>query len=280
MNLIPASTTATDRRAILAHYERFAPLIAANFPTIPLVFEQHPNGLGGNAHYSNRNPIAPMLPGVTPVTVHTTTGAHVYPACDEFSILAYVNHWNADGVHSWTPVPGNPEAVRCARIQLKPENSASQRDLHDALILVRDILRAHRAEAIPLSGGRDAALFIPFVDAPAYPAVRQWLHAITDEAHAQHPQIRGEHHAREHRTEPDIELTVRHNAPGEHSRLPYSLTGAPDLPMLTPFDWSELDALPNGYYTAANAEERLAQGDVFKRLTDNLADQTFAAVAH
>jgi hypothetical protein len=49
--------------------------------------------------------------------------------------------------------------------------------------------------------------------------------------------------------------------------------------MLAPFDWSELEALPNGYHTAANAEERLAKGDLFKRLTDNLADQTFAAVA-
>jgi DNA primase len=278
VDLTTANATALERGAILAHYEHFAPLIAANFPRIPLVFEQHPNGLGGATHYSNRNPIAPMLPGVTPVTVHTTTGAHVYPACDEFSILAYVYHWTADGVHSWTPVPGKPEAVRFARIQLKPENGSSQQDLRDALILVRDILRAHRVEAIPLWGGRDAALFIPFADAPAYPPVRQWLHVITDEAHARSAHIRGEHHAHEQRTERDIELTLRHNAPGEHSRLPYSLTGAPDLPMLTPFDWSELDTLPNGYYTATNAEERLAQGDVFKRLTDDLAHQTFAAV--
>jgi hypothetical protein len=62
---------AGNRRAILAHYERFTPLIAANFSTIPLVFEQHPNGLGGTTHYSNRNPIAPMLPGVTPTGTAT-----------------------------------------------------------------------------------------------------------------------------------------------------------------------------------------------------------------
>jgi hypothetical protein len=73
-------------------------------------------------------------------------------------------------------------AITVGRIQLKPDADGTQHQLRDALILVRDVLRAHGAEAIPLWEGRDAALFIPFADAPDYPAVRAWLHAIEDAA--------------------------------------------------------------------------------------------------
>jgi DNA primase len=95
---------------------------------------------------------------------------------------------------------------------------------------------------------------------------------------AQHAQLlvpRAKPH--EQRTAPRIEVTVSSNAPGQHSRLPYALTGEPDLPMVTPFDWSELDTLHNGAVTAVNSADRLAaKGDLFATLVAQLAHQRFA----
>jgi len=134
-------------------------------------------------------------------------------------------------------------------------------------------------DAIPLFEGSDAALFIPFADAPSYEAVRTWLHKVLATALTEHPELlvaRAKPH--EQRTAPRVEVTVSSNAPGQHSRLPYSLTGEPRLPMVTPFDWVELDKLRNGEFTAANADDRLAQGDLFASLTAKLAAQRFAGV--
>jgi bifunctional non-homologous end joining protein LigD len=281
MDSIAARATASERRAIVAHYERVTPLITANFAGVPLVFEKHPQGIGGPAVFSNRREWHDIPPEATRTLVHTTHTTQPYPVCDEKTILAYVKRHDASGVHSWTSTPGRPDAVRYARIQLKPDAGGTQHQLREAMILVRDILHAHRAEAIPLWEGRDAALFIPFADAPDYPSVRLWLHAIENEAIAQHPElIVGRHNKGEVRTIRRIEITVEHNAPGLHTRLPYSLTVATDLPMVTPFDWSEFDTLHNAHVKAENAEARLAQGDLFAQLTAKLAHQTFAAVTH
>lgn len=264
--------------AILAHYERVAPLIVANFAEIPLVFAYHPDGLDKDGTFSNVDQ-HPIPHGVPHVPVLTSTGRHIYPGCAINTILTYV-HGYADGVHSWTPTPLNPDAVAFARIQLKPIAGATQTQLRAALLAMRVVLKAHGLDAIPLYEGTDAALFIPFADAPAYDPVRNWLKTIRTEAIAQQPQLLVPNkHRDEIRTEPRIEVTVSSNAPGNHSRLPYSLTGSPDLPLVTPFDWSELDTLRNGHYTVHNATERLAHGDIFATLAAKLTHQTFAAVA-
>jgi hypothetical protein len=49
---LPAFRATEPQRAILAHYERVAPLIVANFPHAPLVASYYPNGLGTQPTYS------------------------------------------------------------------------------------------------------------------------------------------------------------------------------------------------------------------------------------
>jgi hypothetical protein len=166
MDVIAARATAPQQRAILAHYERVAPLIALNFPLIPLVFEYHPHGLGTEPTYSNLH--GHQIPHtVRRVPVETSTHFHIYPGCAVNTILTYV-HAYADGVHSWTPTPCDPDAVGFARMHLKPVCGGTQTQLRDALVTLRDVLRAHRFQAIPIFEGNDAALFIPLADAPPY----------------------------------------------------------------------------------------------------------------
>jgi bifunctional non-homologous end joining protein LigD len=284
MDLVSTRVAPSQHPAILAHYARVAPLIARNFPDIPLVFAYHPEGLDHDPAFSNIGH-QHFPKAATRIRVMTSGGHHDYPACDVDTILEYVRgrhtvHGPADGVHSWTPRRENPDAVRFARVLLKPIVGATQRQLRDALVTVRDVLCAQSFDTIPLFVGTDAALFIPFADGPDYDRVRAWLKTIRAEAIAHKPHlIVPNKKPNEERTQPRIEVTVSSNAPGEHSHLPYSLTGSPQLPMATPFDWSELDTLRNGQYTAYNAEERLAHGDIFAQLAAKLTHQTFGDVA-
>jgi DNA primase len=130
MDLISARATVPQQRAISAHYERVAPLIAHNFPHVPLVFTYYPHGLEHKPTFSNYND-AKILDTASHVRVITSSGHHTYPGCTVHTILTYI-HDGAVGVHSWTPAPGDPDAVGFARILLKPIAGATQSQLHEA----------------------------------------------------------------------------------------------------------------------------------------------------
>ncbi|MBV9407474.1 MAG: hypothetical protein JO164_01540, partial [Candidatus Eremiobacteraeota bacterium] len=140
MDLVSSRASASEQRAILAHYERVAPLIAANFPHAPLVFSYYPHGLGTEPAFSSNHDELPH--SVPPVTVTTSSGRHVYPGCAVNTILYYVRR-GAVGVHSWTPAPSDPDAVGFARILLKPIAGATQAQLREALLIFRSALQGH-----------------------------------------------------------------------------------------------------------------------------------------
>ena len=276
MSIQPLRATATQQQAILSHYQRVAPLLVHNFPNAPVVVTYYPDGLSNKPVYSNvaHEPLPESIPSTL---VTTTRSVHPYPVMAEKTVL-WLAHRGAVGLLSWTPSSRDPESVGFARILLRPVHGADQLHLKLAMLTLRTALFGCGLDAIPvLEGVHDAALFIPFSDAPAYDAVRVWLHGLVDHAIAQHPKllIREKRPGEQH-TVSRIECTVNSNAPGRCSSLPYSLAGEPNLPMVTPFHWSELGTLENGDVTAANAAERLAQGDVFGNLAARIAHQRFA----
>lgn len=277
MDLPAFRATDPQQRAIVAHYERVAPLIVANFPNVPLVVSYYIDALGTEPTFSGGVWKKPLPASIPRTTVTTPSGVHTYPTCAVNSIL-WLIHRGGVGVHSWTPAPQDAESVGTARILFTPVGGAGQPLLKEALLALRAELRERGLDAIPIYEAlQDAALFIPFSDAPAYDAVRAWLHRVVDAAIARHPALLV-HETRPHEkhTVPRIECTVSSNAIGRFSRLPYALAGAPDLPMVTPFDWNELATLDNGRINAANAAERLAKGDVYATLAASLAAQRFA----
>ncbi len=275
MSLPAFRATESQQHAILAHYERVAPLIVANFPNIPLATSYYVKGLGTKPTFSGGTWTKPLPASIPRATVITKSGVHTYPTCAANTIL-WLLHRGGVGIHSWTPSPHDHERVGVARILFRPVGHARQPLLKEALLALRAVLNERGLDAVPLFECEEAALFIPLADAPAYETVRTWLHGLVDTAIARHPTMLV-HESRPHElhTVPRIECTVSSNAVGRFSRLPYALVGDPDLPMVTPFDWNELDTLHNGQITAANATDRLAKGDLYAKLAAGLAHQRF-----
>ena len=273
MSLPAFRATEPQVRAIIAHYERVAPLIVANFPNIPVTTSYYINGLGTKPTFSGGTWAKPLPASIPRTNVTTPSGTHTYPTCAENTIL-WLLHRGGVGIHSWTPSPNDPERVGVARILVRPVGNSAQPLLKEALLALRAVLIERGLDAIPLFEGEEAALFIPIADAPAYDAVRTWLHGVVDTAIARHPTMLV-HESRPHElhTAPRIECTVSSNAVGRFSRLPYALVGDPDLPMVTPFAWTELETLTNGQITAANAATRLSIGDLYAKLAAELAQQ-------
>jgi DNA primase len=261
------------RAAVLAHYERAADYIAANFPLAPVEAIEYYPGPGGRAEYTAS--LHHSVPDSIP-TVETGEFGHTkrYIAVAPNSLLWLV-HRNAIGFASWTPSPRDPESVGFGRVILSGRSGATADDVESAMLIVREVLLERRIESIPVVGaGISAALFIPFDDAPTYETVRAWLHEVADTAAARKPALlTTTSDAPQKRS---VHVCVATNAVGRISALPYSLAGNAALEMETPIEWDELGTVRNGAVTAYNSAERLAKGDVFGRQAKLLAGQPFA----
>src|SRR6185437_8470555 len=106
------------RGKLLAHYEWVAEWIAASFDRAPLVAVYYPHGLEGGQVYSGawHQPLPKTIPAIE---VRTPSGLHIYPGCAENSVMWLV-HKGAVGLGSWTPTPHNADAVRYARLLVRP----------------------------------------------------------------------------------------------------------------------------------------------------------------
>jgi len=263
----------------LSYYEVVTPYIVASFRGIPFAWNIFPDGV--NPVW--RGPVLSPSHRLPTVSVPSTSG----PAKSYFLLEPYALEWlvkdhGAIEFHSWTPTAGDPLTMHYARILLEAGDGAlAPGAVRDAALLMHAMLRARRLEAIPLLDGNGGiVLYLPFSDAPEYPAVRAWLHTLANDAAIRHPN--------NFTTEPNsaggtrVHVHVKSNAPGLHSALPYSLRGPDRRYAVAPVTWAELTGLEPGVlqFTTAQVVQRLeSRGDLFAAQTDAIPPQAFAGIA-
>ena len=247
-------STELQKAHILEHYRRAAPLMALDFPHVPVAAAWHDHGLGKPATFSGGWPQLPET--IVHVEVTTSSGRHLYPGLTENAVL-WLAHAGAVGIESWTPNPRDPESVGYARVLLRPCGAMGEQELKYAMLAMRTALQECGLRAVPVLDGHDgAALFVPFGDLPLYDDVRAWLHRLCASAAERHPALLT--CAPNEQAGDRVHLSVRTNAVGQHSQLPYSLAGNLGLHMVTPIEWNELGEVDNG--NAYGADQREAAG--------------------
>jgi DNA primase len=251
--------TRSDHDALIAHYTRVAPLLVETFGAIPIVSGFVPDWNSGKAVFEGLID-KPVPPSIATVEVQTTRRTGRYIALAENALL-WQAHRGALEFLSWTPVIGNPEAAAWARILLSPSGTATQAIVKEAAFHLRDALAAQEIGCVPVMGGVDGiSLWIPFSDAPAYPALRAWLHSIANAAEVAEPNLFSVERPLAERGN-RVNVAVESNAPGRYSALPYSLRGYDGLPMVTPVTWEEVMSFNNGDENAFTSERRVAEHD-------------------
>ncbi|MBC5824671.1 MAG: hypothetical protein GIX02_07535 [Candidatus Eremiobacteraeota bacterium] len=245
---------------------------------MPFTTGIYPDGFSGERvikQHFNPKPRA----GCTTVEIKLADGEQKpYLVLDEASLVYTVEHQTAVELYSWTPVRQDPYHAAFGRIVLTPCGKASQSTVRAACKAVRKTLNdGHDHDcAIVLGGVHDAYLWIPLADAPAYPELRAFLHAVAARAHDENPDMltvapkseRGDR----------VYIDVRTNTVAEFSALPYTLHGFEGLPVVAPILWQEIDAFKNGDVNAANILSRIAQaGDVFAQELERIGQQRLPA---
>ena len=269
----PHPLTELQREHVLEHYRRAAPLMALDFPHVPVVGAWHDDGLGTPPTFSGAWPGLPSA--IVRVRVTTASGKHWYPGLTE-NAVAWLVDSGAVGVLSWMPSPRDPQRVGYARILLRRCGTAGEQELKYAMLAMRTALQGWGLHAVPvLDGHHGAALFVPFADAPAYDDVRTWLHGVCATATERHPALLA--CAKREEAGDRVHLAVSTNAVGRHSHVPYSLAGNPGLHMVTPIEWNELGDVDNGTFSARTSAKRLER-DVFAELSAAIGVQRFSEV--
>jgi DNA primase len=263
------------RGRLLAHYEWVVDWLTERFIDAPLSAEYYPFGLGGEPMHTGAWR-GPLPPAVAVRAVPVPDGTDVYPACHPDTLIWLISR-GAVGVGSWTPTRTDANAVRYARFVLRQNPGADDQTLRAALKRLRAVLQTFGLDGIPLLEGRSAALFVPFADAPGYDEVREFLRGIVVRAAATAPNVLvPERKPHEAVAVGRIDVTVRSNAPGRFSHLPYTLLG-PKLSMVTPVTWDEIDRVKIGSDEASIAV-RLQKGDLFGQQAAALAKQRFTGL--
>lgn len=263
------------RGRLLAHYEWVVDWLTGSFGEAPLSAEYYPFGLGGEPMHTGAWR-GPLPPAVAARQVPALGSLDIYPACEPNALIWLVTR-GAVGLGSWTPTKHDAHAVRYARFVLRQNPGADEQTLRAALKRLRAVLQTFGLDGVPLLEGRSGALFVPFADAPRYDDVRTFLQGIVVRAAATAPNVLvPERKPHEAVAVGRVDVTVRSNAPGRFSHLPYSLIG-PRLSMVTPVAWDEIDRVKIGSDERSIAV-RLHEGDLFGKQAAALAKQRFTGL--
>lgn len=271
-----------DTDLLLRHYAIAGPLLERYFAGIPFVWSTLPGGVGGPTIY--HGPLSDRtVPKGPVVNVPSATGMHRYPALSAERIEGLVRH-GAIEFYSWTPATTDPTRARFGRILIETLPDAEYGTVFEGINAVEDVLRSARVRWVRIFDGRqDAALWIPFSDAPSYDDARAWLHERCLEAVQRCPTA-VTLAPNSHGGDPALShLHVQSNAVGRFSILPYSVRAQKGYPIAIP-------AGPHFYLPddAPRPDTRVAgqlhawvtmYGDGFEDLTKRFWAQRFATVA-
>jgi len=237
--------------AVFAYYKMAGPVIEASFGGDPIVYANFPHGFGDRKAYYK----------ITDVPLSAS------------KLLWLVHREYALEFHGWAPLATDEDRLRFARILITHGPSFERRRV--GALRMREHLHEDGVDgAIVLDGCDGFALWIPLADAPHAAVARAWLHRVCDRAVAADPDL--------FTTEPNthdptrVHLHVTSNARHLHSALPYSLRGAPDLPMVTPIPWESVadeDAKYEQVYAENFVEYMQGYGDVFSREVKRIGEQ-------
>jgi DNA primase len=266
--------SASEQSEIVGHYRRFADVIAATFRGIPITTVYLPNGFDGAEERVGQ--LHKPVPGsIQTVDVTTRSGTHAYIELTPDSLL-WRAHAYGIGFESWSPVAGNPARAHFGRVAVEPAGSAPLVMLRSAVEAALTALERHGLSAVVVLDGPGVILWIPFADAPDYEHMRAWLHTLIAEVISAAPDL----FETERNVPPDrIRLSVRTNAPGLGTSLPYTLRCLPGLPVVTPITRDELGIIDPETVTIEAAAERLdRRGDVFAAEVQRIGSQLFAGL--
>jgi len=207
-----------DDGAIQEHYQLVAPLMERLFGHIAIVWTAFPQG---TEH---------------PPQWHGRCFGH-YSKLSAEHLLHLVSAAGAREFFSWSPLPDDQLHARFARILLERPGLA-QEPLKEGAIAMRSVLAEEGREAILVCDGiGNLALWVPLQDAPEYPRVMAWAHAIAQHAAELHPDLL----STKLNTHKDgcVHVHVSTNAVGRCSALPYTLRVRNGC-VAAPLRWPEL----------------------------------------
>jgi len=231
---------AAEHAAIVAHYERVAPLLVDIFGEIPLVYVTEPEGIGGARVFHATLEHGPS--SITTVAYRVGGKTHHAVALNAHNLTWLTRGRFAVEIDSWTPCPGRVDRAAFLRLHLDPQGTTGRAEVRAAALALRARLQAQRLDAIPLCDGEAGlTLWLPFSDAPTYDEAVRWAKGFLAEAVRALPNLLTTARLRVDRGD-RVFVGLQSNHPGLCALLPYAVRGNLPLTTLVPATWDEIAA--------------------------------------
>ena len=269
---------------VVAYYERIAARALPHLIDRPLSIRRYPKGLAAPGFFQKNVP--PHYPesihrfevprSTVAAKKHPRKGKEeqnvtVYPLLREHEHLAYLANQGAIELH--VPTSRVPELYRPDRIvfDLDPPSGAVAL-VRRAALLVRDALREHGLETVPIATGSKGyhvvAAIEPKHDFETVTAVTQQMGALLAAKHGDELTIAFRVALRGKR----VFVDWLRNRPNATVVAPYSLRARPRATVATPLAWSEIEQADPDAFTIDDVERLLDRPETLAELTQSPSD--------
>lgn len=249
------------KRDLLDYYRRVGPTMLRYLHDHPVTLHVFPDGIEQEGYYQ-RNAPARRPPWLRTVSYRpqTTGGDRLLPLIDTVVGLIWYANRGAIEFHQWHACADRPERPDWAVFDLDPGPRAGYaRVLHVALLL-RDRLASEGLYALPkTSGGSGLHLFLPLEPVHPVDRVREWVHALADELHREHPDLVATGDGATHDENERVTIDHAQNSLARNTAAPYTLRARPGAPASAPLSWEEVEEgrVRPEHFTIRTLPERL-----------------------
>jgi bifunctional non-homologous end joining protein LigD len=262
------------KKDVFTYYQKIAGHLLPFLKDRPVTLERLPDGLGGSAHFWQKDTPA-SYPGWIPrIELETEQGKAVHYALvnDEATLLYLVNQGTLT-FHVWASRVADLDRPDFVLFDLDP-GKAPFADVVSVAVAIKALLDELGVESyVKTSGKTGLHVLTPWTREGGFDEARAWALELAERVAQSMPE-KATVEIRKAKRGDRVYLDVLQNARGHHAVPPYVLRAVPGATISTPLDWKEVTAkLDPGSFSAKKLLARLRKTDPFAELVEGFGKQ-------
>ncbi len=225
---------------VIEHYIRLAPKMLDLLEKRPVTLTRFPSGLGKDGFYEKDAPVG-TPPWVDRFKRYSKTAKREinYVVCNDLDTLIWLGNLAAIEIHMTLSKTDSFESPDLVLFDIDPEPPATNDDLVDIALLLKDKLDALNLKSyVKTSGKKGMHVVVPIVAGYTFKQTRGFAHQI-GELLSKESEIVVSEFSRS-RDAGTIFIDYLQNSHGRTMVSPYSLRATPKATVSTPVEWADV----------------------------------------
>lgn len=222
------------------YYARLAPFMVPELKGRPLMLERHPEGIGAQPHFMQKDTPAHYPDWVHRAELAKQGGTVTHTVCDDAATLVFLADQACVTPHRWLSRADRPDYPDRLVLDLDPSGEDFE-TVREAARQVKELLDQLRLPACLMStGSRGLHVIVPLDGRSRFEDCRAFAHDLADVLVARHPDTLTTA-ARKNRRGDRLYLDLQRNAYAQTAVAPWAVRAREGGPIAAPLPWDSLD---------------------------------------